>query len=94
METATKKQIADQIIANCKTNFGKTFAQVVKYLKNTEDFKTSGASYIIPITKCGHKIVITSNKNYCQGAKNGYGAGVYAVLQYTGVTKEVKISDL
>ena len=40
----------------------------------------------------GVKLMKTDNAKYCGGFKNGFGAGVYAIVQLCGMEQSVKVA--
>ena len=69
---------------------GKSIPQLAKLAKQNKD--CDGDHDQIKI-KSGISIVWIANKNYGQGVKNGFGAGLYAKLQMCGTaTQSVKLA--
>ena len=71
---------------------GKTIAQLTKLAKSKVD--NEGFYEEIKI-KSGISVLWVSNRNYGQGAKNGYGIGLYAKLQMCGTgAQTVRLTEL
>ena len=77
-----------QEIIESKLNNGQTLKSVYKYLLKNID--SSGCSRL-KYPEHGFELFYTSNPNYANGIKNGYGSGMYASLKYCGFSKTVKI---
>jgi len=83
---ATKEMV--QKIESCLHN-GQTLKSIANFLKK-EAVKEHGSSRL-KFPEHGFNIMYTTNSNYGQGLKNGYGAGLYAELKYTGFIQTVKL---
>jgi hypothetical protein len=68
---------------------GHTIESLRKFL-SIEALKNGGCADLT-FKNGGFRIFYTSNTNYGNGAKNGYGAGLYASLKFTGYFKTVKL---
>jgi hypothetical protein len=68
---------------------GQTIESVAEFLRK-EAIKEGGAARL-DYPKGGFSLMYTTNTNYGQGIKNGYGAGLYASLRCVGFCKTVKI---
>jgi len=72
------------LIATIETATGKSISQ----LKSACKKMTHKEGWNLEMNvKSGVSIVWVSNRNYCGGEKNGYGQGLYALLQSCGTTR-------
>jgi hypothetical protein len=84
------KEIVEKI-ESCLNN-GQTLESVAKFLRK-EALKDNGSARL-KYPNHGFNLMYTTNENYAQGVKNGYGPGLYAELQLVGMVNTVKLPQI
>lgn len=82
---------SESILSEIKKHLhnGQTIESVNEFLRKQAIME--GGSARLDYPKGGFSLMYTTNTNYGQGIKNGYGAGLYASLNCVGFRKTVKI---
>ena len=89
----TKEQVKKHIIKCAKKTFSKSFQDIKKDIYNSYKKNDFGCSDYLTDKKNGYYLFFTDNQNFCNGKKNGFGAGYYARLKYCGYVEHIKISN-
>ena len=86
------KEEAKKYISKCaKKTFNKSLTDIKKELiKNCKE-NNFGCSDYLKDNLNGYILFYTDNANFCQGKKNGFGAGFYARLKFCGYVNEIKL---
>jgi len=87
----TKQQINIYIKKCAKKTFNKSLTEIKKDLKENCIKNGFGCSDYLKDNKNGFLLFYTENENFCNGIKNGFGAGFYARLKFCGFVKDIKL---
>jgi len=84
------EEVKKHIIKCAKKTFNKNLKDIKKYLQENCKKSGFGCSEYLKDKANGYLFFYTDNANFCQGKKNGFGAGLYARLKFCGYIKEIK----
>ena len=86
----TKAEVIKDVKKSIEKDFQMSFNQFRKKVLSTVSKDGSSDRFK---SNNGYSVFYTTNDNYAQGIKNGYGRGLYVSLQYCGYSKQIKLSD-
>jgi hypothetical protein len=88
-----KEEIKSHLIQCAEKTFSKDIESIKKDLYKSCKKNAYGCSDYLADKENGYSLFYTDNQNFCNGEKNGYGAGYYARLKFTGFTNDIKLSN-